>query len=179
MAILKIAQMGNPVLRRPAEPVPVKSIKSPILQNFIDDMIETMREYNGVGLAAPQVHESLQVVVFEAQQSPRYPQAPMIPLTILINPAVELLTDETEEDWEGCLSIPDIRGKVPRVREVRARAYDREGKELDFSVKNFFARVILHEYDHLQGMLFLDRMPKLDTLTYLTEYQRYWAAREG
>jgi peptide deformylase len=179
MAILKIAQMGNPVLRRPADPVPANSIKSPILQKFIDDMIETMREHSGVGLAAPQVHESLQVVVIEAQENPRYPQAPMIPLTVLINPEVEPLTDETEEDWEGCLSIPDIRGKVPRYREVRVRAYDRDGKQLDLSVKDFFARVMQHEYDHLQGVLFPDRMQKLDTLTYLAEYQRYWAPQGG
>ena len=174
MAILKIAQMGNPVLRRPADPVPVKSITSPVLQNFIDDMIATMREYSGVGLAAPQVHESLQVVVIEALENPRYPQAPAIPLTVLINPSVEPLSDETEEDWEGCLSIPDIRGKVRRYREVRVRAYDREGKQLDFSAKDFFARVIQHESDHVQGVLFPDRMQKLDTLTYLAEYQRYW-----
>ncbi|MFQ5846101.1 MAG: peptide deformylase [Candidatus Methylomirabilales bacterium] len=175
MAILKIAQMGNPVLRRRAEPVPVQSIKSPILQKFIEDMIETMREYNGIGLAAPQVHESLQVLVIEAQENPRYPQAPNIPLTILINPRVEPVSDEVEEDWEGCLSIPDIRGKVPRHREVRVRAYDRGGKELDFSTKDFFARVIQHEHDHLQGILFPDRMPKLDTLTFMPEYHRYWA----
>lgn len=179
MAILKIAQMGNPALRRPADPVPVKSMKSPILQKFIDDMIDTMREYSGVGLAAPQVHESLRVVVIEAHENPRYPQAPAIPLTILINPAVEPLSDDMDEDWEGCLSIPDIRGKVPRYREVRLQAYDREGKQLDFSVKNFFARVVQHECDHLHGILFLDRMQKLDTLTYLTEYQRYWATQEG
>lgn len=175
MAILKIAQMGNPVLRRPAAPVPVKSITSPILRKFIDDMIDTMREHNGVGLAAPQVHESLQVVVIEAQDNPRYPEAPLIPLTVLINPAVEAVSDETEEDWEGCLSIPDIRGKVPRHREVRVRAHDREGKELDFSAKDFLARVIQHEYDHLQGVLFLDRMRTLDTLTYMAEFHRYWA----
>ena len=175
MSILKIAQMGNPVLRRPSELVPVKSIKSPVLQKFIDDMIATMREYNGVGLAAPQVHESLQVVVIEAQENPRYPDAPMIPLTILINPTVEILTEETEEDWEGCLSIPDIRGRVPRYREVRVKAYDRDGQEIDFTAKDFFARVIQHEHDHLQGIIFLDRMPKLDTLTYMAEFQRYWA----
>lgn len=174
MAILKIAQMGNPVLRRPADLVPTKSIKSPILQKFIDDMIETMREYSGVGLAGPQVHESLQIVVIEAHENPRYPQTPTIPLAVLINPTVEPLTDETDEDWEGCLSIPDIRGKVPRYREVRVQAHDRDGKELDFSVKDFFARVIQHEHDHLQGILFLDRMKKLDTLTYMAEYQRYW-----
>lgn len=174
MAILKIAQMGNPVLRRPADLVPIKSIKSPILQKFIDDMIETMREYSGVGLAGPQVHESLQIVVIEAHENPRYPQTPTIPLAVLINPTVEPLTDETDEDWEGCLSIPDIRGKVPRYREVRVQAHDRDGKELDFSVKDFFARVIQHEHDHLQGILFLDRMKKLDTLTYMAEYQRYW-----
>ncbi len=175
MAILKIAQMGNPILRRPAEPVPEKSIKAPVLQRFIDDIIETMREYNGVGLAAPQVHESLQVVVIEAQENPRYPDAPHIPLTILINPVVEATTEEVEEDWEGCLSIPDIRGKVPRYREVRVRAYDRGANRLDFTAKDFFARVIQHEHDHLQGILFLDRMRKLDTLTYLTEFHRYWA----
>lgn len=175
MAILKIAQMGNPILRRPAEPVPERSIKSPVLQGFIDDMIETMREHNGVGLAAPQVHESLQVVVIEAIENPRYPDAPPIPLTILINPAVEPTTEEIEEDWEGCLSIPDIRGKVPRYREIRVQAYDREAKRLDFTAKDFFARVIQHEHDHLQGILFLDRMRKLDTLTYLTEFHRYWA----
>lgn len=174
MAILKIAQMGNPVLRGPADLVPIKSIKSPILQKFIDDMIETMREYSGVGLAGPQVHESLQIVVIEAHENPRYPQTPTIPLAVLINPTVEPLTDETDEDWEGCLSIPDIRGKVPRYREVRVQAHDRDGKELDFSVKDFFARVIQHEHDHLQGILFLDRMKKLDTLTYMAEYQRYW-----
>jgi peptide deformylase len=174
MAILKIAQMGNPVLRHPTDPVPVKSITSAVLQNFIDDLIATMREYNGVGLAGPQVHESLQVVVIEVQENPRYPQVPPIPLTVLINPVVEPLNDEMEEDWEGCLSVPDIRGKVPRYREVRVRAHDREGKQLDFSAKDFFARVIQHESDHLQGILFLDRMPKLDTLTYMAEYQRYW-----
>ncbi len=175
MAILKIAQMGNPVLRRPADRVPVKSITSPVLQHFVDDMIATMREYSGVGLAAPQVHESLQLVVIESIENPRYPQAPAIPLTVLINPAVEPLTDEMDEDWEGCLSIPEIRGKVPRYREIRVRAHDREGKPIDFSAKNFFARVIQHESDHLQGILFLDRMQKLGTLTYLAEYHRYWA----
>jgi peptide deformylase len=133
-----------------------------------------MREYSGVGLAGPQVHESLQIVVIEAHENPRYPQTPTIPLAVLINPTVEPLTDETDEDWEGCLSIPDIRGKVPRYREVRVQAHDRDGKELDFSVKDFFARVIQHEHDHLQGILFLDRMKKLDTLTYMAEYQRYW-----
>jgi peptide deformylase len=174
MAILKIAQMGNPVLRRKADPVPVKSIKSPMVQRFIDDLVETMREYHGVGLAAPQVHESLQITVIEAQENPRYPQVPNIPLTVLINPTVEPLNQDMEQDWEGCLSIPDIRGKVTRHREVRVRAYDREGNPLDFSAKDFFARVIQHEHDHLQGILFLDRMPKLDTLTYLAEYHRYW-----
>jgi peptide deformylase len=174
MAILKIAHMGNPILRRKADPVPTKSITSPVLQTFIDDLIQTMREHNGVGLAAPQVHESIQVIVIESQENPRYPQAPNIPLTVLINPTVETLGQETDEDWEGCLSIPDIRGRVPRPREVRVRALDREGKPLDFSAKDFFARVIQHEHDHLRGILFLDRMPNLDTLTFLTEFHRYW-----
>ena len=127
MAILKVARLGHPVLRKVAAPVPVKEIRSPEIQRLIDDMVLTMREYNGAGFAANQVHVLRQVCVIEVNGNPRYPDAPNIPLTVLINPAVTPLTAEMDEDWEGCLSVPDMRGKVPRYTSVRLEAYDRAG----------------------------------------------------
>src|SRR5262245_23834090 len=125
MAILKVARLGHPVLRRRAEPVSPEALRAPETQRFIDDMIETMREYDGAGLAANQVHTLKQVCVIEVLGNPRYPEAPHIPLTVLINPVVTLLTDEMEEGWEGCLSVPDMRGRVPRFTEVRLECLDR------------------------------------------------------
>jgi peptide deformylase len=174
MAILKVCHLGHPVLRRVAEPVPPESIARPAFQQFIDDMIETMREYDGVGLAAPQVHVSQQVAVLEVGKHPRYPDAPSVPLTVLINPRLTVLSEETLDGWEGCLSIPDLRGVVPRYRELRVEALDRDGKPMDFSAKDFHARVVQHEYDHLQGKVYADCMPSLETLTHLAEWQRYW-----
>ena len=133
MAILKVARLGHPVLRKVAEPVAVKQITSPDTQRLIDDMVETMREYNGAGLAAPQVHTLQQICVIEVNGNPRYPDAPSIPLTVLINPVVTPLTSEMDDGWEGCLSVPDMRGVVPRYtarppRGVRPRRRaDRHG----------------------------------------------------
>jgi peptide deformylase len=177
MSILKVARLGNPVLRRVAENLSPDQLSSPLLQKLIDDMIETMREYDGVGLAAVQVHEPKQVAVLEVADNPRYPQKPSVPLSVLLNPKITPLSEETEEDWEGCLSIPELRGKVPRYKTIHVRARDREGKELDFAASGFHARVIQHEWDHLHGKVFLDRMRDLSTLTYLQEFARYWAAR--
>src|SRR6185436_17701084 len=118
MAILKVARLGHPVLRQPAQPVPVADIRSAEVQRLIDDMVETMREYDGAGLAANQVHALRQIAVIEVQKNPRYPDAPEIPLTVVINPVVTPLTDEKENGWEGCLSVPDMRGVVPRYTEV-------------------------------------------------------------
>jgi len=174
MAILKVCHLGHPVLRRVAEPVPPESIARPAFQQFIDDMIETMREYDGVGLAAPQVHVSQQIAVLEVEKHPLYPDAPSVPLTVLINPRLTVLSEETLDGWEGCLSIPDLRGVVPRSRELRVEALDRYGKPMDFIAKDFHARVVQHEYDHLQGKVYADRMPSLETLTHLAEWQRYW-----
>lgn len=174
MAILKVCHLGHPVLRRVAEPVPPESIAQPAFQQFIDDMIETMHEYEGVGLAAPQVHVSQQVAVLEVGKHPRYPDVPSVPLTVLINPRVTVLTEETVDGWEGCLSIPDLRGVVPRYCELRVEALDRHGEPMDFIAKDFHARVVQHEYDHLQGKVYADRMPSLETLTHLAEWQRYW-----
>jgi len=174
MSILKVARLGNPVLRGTAEEIPLERIRSREFQKFIDDMIETMKEYDGVGLAAVQVHESKQVAVLEVADNPRYPQKPRVPLSVLINPQITPLSQEMEEDWEGCLSITELRGKVPRYRSIRVQARDRNGDELDFVASGFHARVIQHEWDHLNGKVFLDRMRDLSTLTYLQEFARYW-----
>jgi peptide deformylase len=177
MAILKIAVLGNPVLRIPAEPV--KNIQAPEIQRLIDDMIETMREYRGVGLAAPQVHRSLQVALIEAEERTEGTRRPSTPPTVLINPRISPVTERMEEDWEGCLSIPDLRGKVPRYREIEVQAHDRQGRHQTFRAGDFSARVIQHEFDHLNGTVFLDRMKSFDTLTFLDEYARFWAPGEA
>jgi peptide deformylase len=178
MAILKVARLGNPVLRKVAEPVPPEAIASPQVQRFIDDLIETMIEYDGAGLAAPQVHVSQQILTFQLDGNPRYPDAEAIPLTVLINPKITPLSQHTDEDWEGCLSLPDLRGKVPRYTLVRIEAYDRAGKKLNYVAKDFHARVAQHECDHLIGKLFLDRMRSMESLSFLTEFSRYHA-RDG
>jgi peptide deformylase len=178
MAILKVARLGHPVLRQVAEPIDVEDIRSPETQRLVDDLIETMREYNGAGLAATQVHVPKQVCVIEVKDNPRYPDAEAIPLTVLINPVVTPLTAEMEEGWEGCLSVPDMRGVVPRYTAVRLEAYDREGNRIDVVAKEFFARVLQHETDHLRGLVYLDRMKDLSTLTHLAEWNKYWMGLE-
>jgi peptide deformylase len=174
MAILKVARLGHPVLRQVAAPVQVTEIRSAETQRLIEDMVETMREYNGAGLAAPQVHILKQITVIEVHGNPRYPDAPDIPLTVLINPVVTALTEETEDGWEGCLSVPDMRGMVSRYTTVRLEAYDRDGTKMDVVAKEFFARVIQHEADHLNGIVYLDRMKDFSTLTHLAEWNKYW-----
>jgi peptide deformylase len=174
MSILKVPRLGHPVLRKPAAAVSLREIADPQFQRLIDDMIETMTEYQGVGIAGVQVHVSKQVAVLEVRDNPRYPGKPAVPLTVLINPDMQPLTEETEEDWEGCLSIPELRGRVPRYQSIRVAALDRDGRELNFVATGFHARVIQHEVDHLRGHVFLDRMRDLSTLTYLVEYSRFW-----
>ena len=176
MAILKVAVLGNPILRIPADPV--KNIQAPEIQRLVDDMIETMREYRGVGLAAPQVHRSLQIAVIEEEKDPDSPKELSRPLTVLINPRIVPVTDQMEEDWEGCLSIPELRGKVPRFTDIEVQAHDRRSKPLNLKASQFFARVLQHEYDHLTGTLFLDRMKSFETLTYPAEFSRYWTRHE-
>ncbi len=173
MAILKVARLGHPVLRQVAAPVPPAEVTRPETQRLIDDMIETMIEYDGAGLAAPQVHVSKQIAVYAVEANPRYPQAPSIPLTVLINPRIIPLGEEQEEDWEGCLSLPDLRGKVPRYVRVRVEAVDRHGKRLEFTATGFHARVVQHETDHLLGKVYLERMRSLDSLSFLREFLRY------
>ena len=174
MAILKVARLGNPVIRKPTQAVPKETITSADMQQLIDDMIETMREYDGVGIAAPQVHVSKQIAVIEVKDNRRYPGEGPIPLTVLINPRIIQASKRQVDDWEGCLSVNDFRGKVPRADSLAVEAYDRKGKSVTLRVQGFFARVIQHECDHLAGKVFLDRMPNLSTLTHLKEFARYW-----
>jgi peptide deformylase len=174
MAILKVARLGHPVLRQKAEPVPVSEIRSAGIQRLIDDMVETMREYDGAGLAANQVHTLLQIAVIEVASNPRYPEAPSIPLTVLVNPVVTSLTEEREDGWEGCLSVPDMRGVVSRATAVRLECHDREANPVSVVAKDFFARVIQHETDHLHGIVYVDRMSDLRTLSHIAEWNRHW-----
>jgi peptide deformylase len=184
MAILKVARMGHPVLRARARAVDPAQIRTPDFQRLIDDMFETMREYQGVGLAAPQVHESVRLFVAGFASSPKDDEDDeedadrRVPLMALINPEITPASPEIIEDWEGCLSIPDIRGKVPRAKQITVRAYDRRGKRIELPASGFTARVIQHETDHLDGVLFFDRMKSLETLTFLDEFGRYWSREE-
>jgi peptide deformylase len=174
MAILKVARLGHPVLRTQAHPVPADQIRTASVQRLIDDMIETMHEYDGAGLAGNQVHELAQIAVIEVEANPRYPDAVSIPLTVVINPVVTPLTDEMEEGWEGCLSVPDMRGIVPRYTSVRLEYHDREGNRQEVDAKDFFARVIQHETDHLNGIVYVDRMRDLRTLSHIAEWNKHW-----
>jgi peptide deformylase len=169
MSILKVARMGHPVLRTRAREVDPTTVRTAPFQKLIDDMIETMTEYEGIGLAAPQVHESVRL--FVAGVEGKGDDLKILPF---INPVITPVGEETVEDWEGCLSIPEIRGKVPRAREIVIKALDRRGKPFEMTLKNFPARVVQHETDHLDGVLFFDRMDEFTTLTYLDEFQRYW-----
>ncbi|MEP7049557.1 MAG: peptide deformylase [Pseudomonadota bacterium] len=180
MAIRKIAQMGEPVLRQKAALVDPGQIGSPFIQTLIDDMIETMHDADGAGLAAPQVYESVQLCVIEVDKNPRYPQFESIPLTVLINPLVTplvgnggvLSAEDSFQMYEGCLSVPGMRGQVARPRKVRVQALDRAGNALDFVWESFRAVVVQHETDHLLGTLYVDRVDPR-TLTFLREYERF------
>jgi peptide deformylase len=169
MSILKVSRLGHPVLRMESKRVTPETLASPAIQTLIDNMMETMVEYYGVGLAAPQVHESLAIAVIESHGA-----RGDIPMTVIVNPEVTVLDEELIEDWEGCLSIPDFRGRVPRCRKLRVDALDRKGRKIQITAEGFFARVIQHEFDHLMGRVYLDRMPNLKTLSHVAEFQKYW-----
>jgi peptide deformylase len=174
MSILKVARMGHPVLRTAARAVERGEIKSAPMQKLIDDMIETMVEYRGVGLAAPQVHQGVRLFVAQLDMEDAAEDAPSQDPVAIINPEIIPVGGDIVEDWEGCLSIPDVRGRVPRAREIKVRAWDRFGGRLELQATDYSARVIQHETDHLDGVLFFDRMKSFDTLTFLDEYSRFW-----
>jgi peptide deformylase len=145
------------------------------MQKLIDDMIDTMHEYHGVGLAAPQIHEGVRLFVAAITPREEEPLPPNEEPMVFINPVITAVGGEEVEDWEGCLSIPDLRGRVSRPRTIKVSAMDRRGGRIEVASHNFPARVIQHETDHLDGVLFLDRMRSFESLAYLEEYGRYWA----
>ena len=174
MSILKVARMGHPVLRERAQPVDKSDIKDPFFQKLIDDMIETMHEYHGVGLAGPHAHEGLRLFVAMLDDDPDSKGEAIA----IINPEIIPNATDKREGWEGCLSIPDIRGMVPRFTDITVVALDRHGKKIELKLKDFPARVAQHETDHLDGVLFFDRMTSMQTLTYLEEYSKYHSKDE-
>jgi peptide deformylase len=180
MAILPIVRLGHPALRTPAEPVPLARLGSGEIQQLIDDLVETMRDAHGVGLAAPQLGIGLQLFVYECapQSGGDKPaeRSEVIPLQIVVNPMITLEPGEPVFDWEGCLSIPDLRGLVPRSAAVRVRGLDRHGAPLDYTAAGLAARIIQHEFDHLNGVIFLDRMRDLKTLGFGEEWERFLAS---
>ena len=168
MAILTIAKLGNPVLRQIASTVDTRDIHTKDLQRFIDDLLETMLDEPGIGLAAPQVSRSIQLVVMGCEGDDGFPQ------TVLINPKIVFYGPQQVENWEGCLSLDGLRGKVTRPSVVRVQALDRAGKSMDFEATGLYAVCIQHEMDHLIGKVFLDRMTDMSTLTQLAEFDQYW-----
>jgi peptide deformylase len=181
MAILKIARMGHPVLRQKAEPV--ADPDAPEIQRLVRDMIETMIDANGAGLAAPQVHVPLRLVVFQApdgrsdpglSEAERYDHT--APLTVLINPEIEVVAPDLEGGWEGCLSVPQMRGFVERPFHIRYRGVDHTGKPVERTAKGFHARVVQHELDHLDGVLYPQRMRDLTKFIFESE-AHHWAKR--
>ena len=178
MSVLPIATVGHPVLRERAREVTDEELRSPAVQRLIDDMIETMRAASGAGLAANQVHELLRIAVIEVREgNPRYPYKPPIPLTVIVNPAIEPVGDETIEINEGCLSVPDLRGTLDRFEAVRVRWVDRDGAEHEEVRRGLTAGTFQHEVDHLDGVLFLDRVR--DPATFSTWEQFDAHHREG
>ncbi len=164
MTLLKIAQVGTPVLRTVAEPVDRQDLASAEIQTFIDDLVETMRDARGAGLAAIQVYRPIRICAIEVHDNPRYPYKPNIPLTVLVNPVLTPVGDDTFENYEGCLSVPDLRGVVRRHARLRVQALDRHGKAIDREIAGITAGTFAHEVDHLDGKLFLDRVEDTRTL---------------
>ncbi|MEM7583011.1 MAG: peptide deformylase [Acidobacteriota bacterium] len=174
MPVRPIVRLGHPALRSPALPVDIERLPEDELQTLIDDMFETMLDAGGVGLAAPQLGLSLQLFVYAVVDPDREPEAEDEDpeLVALINPALEPIAGELVYDWEGCLSIPDLRGLVPRHHGVRIHALDRDGKALDYRVEGYVARIVQHEYDHLNGVVFLDRMRDMRSLAFKDEWEQ-------
>ena len=159
MAIREILRMGNPILLKVSEKV--KKFDTPEIHELIKDMIETMKDAQGAGLAAPQVGESIQLVIFGVDKNERYPDAEEVPFTVLINPVITSLTQEKEDDWEGCLSVPGMRGVVPRYRTINYKGFDQYGNEINRNAEGFHARVVQHECDHLIGILYPSRIENM------------------
>lgn len=172
MTLLKIAQVGAPVLRERSRELEPGELATPEIQAFIDDLVDTMHDAAGAGLAAPQVYRPIRVCAIEVHDNPRYPYKPNIPLTILVNPVLTPVSGDTFMNYEGCLSVPDLRGLVPRHAEIRLQALDRHGAPIDRVVRGITAGTFQHECDHLDGKLFLDRVTDTRTLCTWKEFAR-------
>ena len=176
MAIRKIATLGHPVLREVARKLTREELASPKVQAFIDDLVETMHDANGAGLAANQVYEPIRICAIEVRNNPRYPYKPNFPLTILVNPEVVPTTDDTFMNYEGCLSVPNLRGEVRRFTGVKVHAWDRHGKDVELDVKGLTAGTFQHEVDHLDGKVFLDRVEDTRSLATWADFERHHMA---
>jgi peptide deformylase len=176
MAIRKIAQIGHPVLRQRAREVTREELATPAMQQFIDDLVDTMRDADGAGLAAIQVYEPIRIAAVEVRNNPRYPYKPPIALTILVNPVLTPIGDETFDNYEGCLSVPNLRGLVKRSVHLHVKAWDRHGNVVDEDVHGLKAGTYQHEVDHLDGRIFVDRVTDPTTLTTWTEFERHHRA---
>ena len=177
MALRKIAQIGHPVLRQVAREVTREELAAPATQQLIDDLIETMRDADGAGLAAIQVYEPVRICVVEVRNNPRYPYKPPIPLTVLVNPVLTPVGDESFDNYEGCLSVPNLRGQVRRFVHLHVRAWDRHGQDIDEVVHGLHAGTYQHEVDHLDGRIFVDRVTDPTTFATWTEFDRHHRAR--
>ena len=166
-----VIRIGTPSLRQPSQPVPLAQIHEASFQTMLDDMLETMYDRKGVGIAAPQIGINLRVMMFEVTKSPRYPEAEPIPFTILINPTFESLSNEKEFGYEGCLSLGELRGVVPRHAHIRYKGLDRNGALIEREVSGFHARVFQHEYDHIEGLLVIDRVEDKTTFGFTSELE--------
>jgi peptide deformylase len=176
MAIRKIATLGHPVLREVARKLTREELASTKVQAFIDDLVETMHDANGAGLAANQVYEPIRICAIEVRNNPRYPYKPNFPLTVLVNPDLSPTTDDTFMNYEGCLSVPNLRGEVRRFTGVKVRAWDRHGKDIELDIKGLTAGTFQHEVDHLDGKVFLDRVEDTRTLATWADFERHHMA---
>ncbi|MFM7045698.1 MAG: peptide deformylase [Ilumatobacteraceae bacterium] len=176
MSVREILHVGNPLLREVSREVSRDELASPAMQELIDDLIDTMHAANGAGIAAPQVGELVRITTIEVNKNPRYPYKPPIPLTVVVNPVIEFLDDELVEVNEGCLSVPNMRGNVMRHVNIRVRYLDRHGVEHDAVKRGLTAGTFQHEIDHLDGLLFLDRVHDTRTLTTWEQFERHHRA---
>ncbi len=180
MAVRKVVRMGHPVLRQPARPLEPDEIGSEPIRRLLTDMVDTLHDYGGIGLAAPQVAESIRLAIIEIPGGPtRYGDIPVMPLTAFINPEIEVVNPETQGYWEGCLSLPGLRGFVERPQHVRVRYTTEDGGRDELELKGFLATVFQHEFDHLDGKLYVDRITDSTLLSFEEEYLRYLAPREA
>lgn len=180
MAIRKVVRMGHPVLRRAAEPLDEAAIGSDELLRLIADMIDTLHDYGGIGLAAPQIGESIRLAIVEIpEDGSRYGELPGMPLTVFINPTITVLEGETHGFWEGCLSVPGLRGFVERPQHIRVDYVDLERNRQALELNGFLATVFQHEFDHLDGKLYIDRLTDTRLLAFEEEFMRYLAPREN